>query len=277
MNISKPSQHMKSLCKELGPEYRITVIDLSQLFGAVRKSIVSIIIWGIAGLLVSLFATFVLMTPKYSSTIDILVNQKADNTQMQYTAQQADLQAINTYKDVLQKSVILAPVVKEVKERDNYQGSVSTLQKSMSITNQTSSQVLSVTVTDTNAYTAADLANTIGKVFAKKIKTMMKIDNVTVVTKATANTNPVSPNKMKNAAIGLLLGLLIGVAIAVIKELRDTTVKDTDFLTKELGLTNLGAIYHISSDNQDYGLVKIIEKNENVSGNGDEHRVRRRV
>ena len=109
-----------------------TVIDLSQLFGAVRKSIVSIIIWGIAGLLVSLFATFVLMTPKYSSTIDILVNQKADNTQMQYTAQQADLQAINTYKDVLQKSVILAPVVKEVKERDNYQGAVSTLQKSMS-------------------------------------------------------------------------------------------------------------------------------------------------
>ena len=159
-----------------------TVIDLSQLFGAVRKSIVSIIIWGIAGLLVSLFATFVLMTPKYSSTIDILVNQKADNTQMQYTAQQADLQAINTYKDVLQKSVILAPVVKEVRERDNYQGSVGTLQKSMSITNQTSSQVLSVNVTDTNAYTAADLANTIGKVFAKKIKTMMKIDNVTVVT-----------------------------------------------------------------------------------------------
>ena len=249
-----------------------TVIDLSQLFGAVRKSIVSIIIWGIAGLLVSLFATFVLMTPKYSSTIDILVNQKADNTQMQYTAQQADLQAINTYKDVLQKSVILAPVVKEVKERDNYQGSVGTLQQSMSITNQENSRVISVTVTDTNAYTAADLANTIGKVFAKKIQTMMKIDNVTI-----ANTSPVSPSKFKNALIGLVLGLLIGVAIAVIKELRDTTVKDTDFLTKELGLTNLGAIYHISSDNQDYGLVKIIEKNESVPENGDEHRVRRRV
>ena len=249
------------------------IIDLSQLFGAVKKSIVSIIIWGIAGLLVSLFATFVLMTPKYSSTIDILVNQKADNTQMQYTAQQADLQAINTYMDVLKKSVILAPVVKEVRD----QGSVGTLQKSMSITNQTNSQVLSVTVTDTNAYTAADLANTIGKVFAKKIKTMMKIDNVTVVTKATVNTNPVSPRKMVNSVLGLIIGIIIGVAIAVIKELRDTTVKDTDFLTKELGLTNLGAIYHISSDNQDYGLVKIIEKNESVPENGDEHRVRRRV
>ncbi len=254
-----------------------TVIDLSRLLGAVRKSIVSIIIWGVAGLLVSLFATFVLMTPKYSSTIDILVNQKADNTQMQYTAQQADLQAINTYKDVLQKSVILSPVVKEVRERDNYQGSVGSLQQSMTITNQTSSQVLSVTVTDTNAYTAADLANTIGKVFAKKIKTMMKIDNVTVVTKATANTNPVSPNKVKNAAIGLLLGLLIGIAIAVIRELRDTTVKSADFLTKDLGLTNLGAIYHISSDNQDYGLVRIIEKNAAESSENGEVQHRRRV
>ena len=151
------------------------------------------------------------------------------------------------------------------------------MQQSMSITNQENSRVISVTVTDTNAYTAADLANTIGKVFAKKIQTMMKIDNVTIVTKATANTSPVSPSKFKNALIGLVLGLLIGVVIAVIKELRDTTVKDTDFLTKELGLTNLGAIYHISSDNHDYGLVKIIEKNESVSENGDEHRVRRRV
>ena len=105
----------------------------------------------------------------------------------------------------------------------------------------------------------------------------MKIDNVTVVTKATANTSPVSPRKMVNSVLGLIIGIIIGIAIAVIKELRDTTVKDTDFLTKELGLTNLGAIYHISSDNQDYGLVKIIEKNESVSENGDEHRVRRRV
>lgn len=254
-----------------------TVIDLSRLLAAVKKSIVSIIIWGVAGLLVSLFATVILMTPKYSSTIDILVNQKADNTQMQYTAQQADLQAINTYKDVLQKSVILAPVVREVRERDNYQGSVGSLQKSMTITNQTSSQVLSVTVTDTNAYTAADLANTIGKVFSRKIKKMMKVDNVTVVTKATANTKPVSPNKVKNAAIGLLLGLFIGIAIAVIRELRDTTVKSADFLTSDLGLTNLGAIYHISSDNQDYGLVKVIEKNgAEDSGNG-EAKHRRRV
>lgn len=254
-----------------------TVIDLSRLLAAVKKSIVSIIIWGVAGLLVSLFATVILMTPKYSSTIDILVNQKADNTQMQYTAQQADLQAINTYKDVLQKSVILAPVVKEVRERDNYQGSVGSLQQSMTITNQTSSQVLSVTVTDTNAYTAADLANTIGKVFSRKIKKMMKVDNVTVVTKATANTKPVSPNKVKNAAIGLLLGLLIGIAIAVIRELRDTTVKSADFLTKDLGLTNLGAIYHISSDNQDYGLVKVIEKNGAEDSENGEAKHRRRV
>ena len=234
-----------------------TVIDLSSLLMALKKSWVSIIVWGIVGLLASLVVSFVIMTPKYSSTIDILVNQKADNTQMQYTAQQADLQAINTYQDVLKKSVILAPVVKEVRQKDNYQGTVASLQDNMTISNQTNSQVISVTVTDTNAYTAADLANTIGEVFSRKIKKMMKVDNVTVVTKAKANTN---------AVIGLAVGLLVGMALAIIKEITDTTVKDTDFITKDLGLTSLGAVYHIHSNEDDFGLVKVIDKNaQNVA------------
>lgn len=243
-----------------------TVIDLSSLLMALKKSWVSIIVWGIVGLLASLVVSFVIMTPKYSSTIDILVNQKADNTQMQYTAQQADLQAINTYQDVLKKSVILAPVVKEVRQKDNYQGTVASLQDNMTISNQTNSQVISVTVTDTNAYTAADLANTIGEVFSRKIKKMMKVDNVTVVTKAKANTNAVSPKKGLNALIGLAVGLLVGMALAIIKEITDTTVKDTDFITKDLGLTSLGAVYHIHSNEDDFGLVKVIDKNvQNVA------------
>lgn len=147
-----------------------TVIDLRQLGALLWKNIWGILIWGILGIILALGISFVFMTPKYSATIDLLVNQKVDNSALQYNAQQADLQAINTYKDVLTKPVILTPVLKQVKQQDNYTGSLSSLENSISITNETNSQVISVTVTDTNAYTAADLANTIGKVFSSKIK-----------------------------------------------------------------------------------------------------------
>ncbi|MBZ2405254.1 YveK family protein [Liquorilactobacillus hordei] len=247
-----------------------TMIDIRRLFVLLKKNYLRIILWGILGAIVALIVSFILMTPKYSASIDLLVNQKANNESLQYNVQQADLQAINTYEDVIKKPVILEPVVKELRQKDNYSGSVKSLEKLVSITNETSSQVLTVTVTDTNAYTAADLANSIGKVFSQKIKKMMKVDNVTIVTKATANTTPISPNKKLNFLIGVFVGLLIGIAIVVIKDLLDTTVRDEKFLTEELGLTSLGAISHIQG--KKYRRVV----NVTVGGNVDVEKLSRR-
>lgn len=247
-----------------------TVIDLRRLFVLLKKNYLGIISWGIVGAIVAFIVSFIFMTPQYSASIDLLVNQKASNESLQYNVQQADLQAINTYKDVIQKPVILEPVVKELRQKDNYSGSVKSLEKLVSITNETNSQVLTVTVTDTNAYTAADLANSIGKVFSQKIKKMMKVDNVSIVTKATANTTPVSPNKKLNLLIGVVVGLLIGVAIVVIKDLLDTTVREEKFLTEELGLTSLGAISHI----QGRKYRRIV--NVTIGGNVDSEKLSRR-
>lgn len=246
------------------------IIDLSSLMSTLKKNIVSIIVWAILGLVVSLGSVFLFIEPKYSSNVDILVNQKADNAQVQYAAQQADLQAINTYKDVLTKPIILASVLKEVKRIDNYQGNLSTLEKSIKVSNQTNSQVVTVTVTDKNAYVAADIANTIGKIFTKKVKKMMQVDNVTIVSKAKVNNKPVSPNKKLYALMGLLVGLIIGTSIAFIKELTDKTVKDSSFLTDELGLTNIGSVYHLDINDNDYGIVKVIARNKISDSDDDE-------
>ena len=161
-----------------------TEFNINMVLTIIKKNLFSILFWIVLGEIVSSILTFSFITPKYSSNIDILVNQKANNAQVQYAAQQADLQAINTYKDVLTKPIILSPVLKEVKRTDNYQGNLSTLEKSIKVSNQTNSQVVTVTVTDKNAYVAADIANTIGKIFTKKVKKMMQVDNVTIVSKA---------------------------------------------------------------------------------------------
>lgn len=245
-------------------------IDIGDVLQVMKNNIFFIVILGIIGLVVSLITVFILIEPKYSSSVDILVNQKENNVQVQYAAQQADLQVINTYKDVLVKPIILTPVLKEVKRIDNYQGNLGTLEKSIKVSNQTNSQVVTVTVTDKNAYVAADIANTIGKVFTKKVKKMMQVDNVTIVSKAKVNTNPVSPNKKLFILVGLMLGGLIGIVIAFIKEFTDKTVKDSSFLTDELGLTNIGSVYHLNINDNDYGVVKVIARNKISDNNGDE-------
>lgn len=257
-----------------------TEFNINMVLTIIKKNLFSILFWIVLGGIVSSVLTFSFITPKYSSNIDILVNQKVNNEQVQYAAQQADLQVINTYKDVLTKPIILTPVLKEVKRIDNYQGNLGTLSNAIKVSNQTNSQVITVTVTDKNAYVAADIANTIGKVFTKKVKKMMQVDNVMIVSDAKVNSKPVSPNKKIFALAGAVLGLFIGVAIAFIKEFTDKTVKDSNFLTDELGLTNIGSVYHLDINDSDYGVVKVIAKDK-ISNGSDEEEIstprRRRV
>lgn len=241
-----------------------TVIDLGRLLLTLKKNLFSIIAWAVVGLIISLVVLFIFIEPKYSATTDILVNQKNDNVQTQYAAQQADLGAVTTYEDILKRSVILSPVLKEVRTRDNYKGSLGDLQKSVSVSNETNSKIISVTVTDKDAYTAADVANTVAKTFKEKIVKMMKIDNVTIVSTAKPNATPVFPKKTLGALVGIILGALIGVAIAIVRELTDKTVKDMDFLTDEVGLTSLGTVFHIEADDS-FAAVEVLNENREAT------------
>lgn len=241
-----------------------TVIDLGRLLLTLKKNLFSIIAWAVVGLIISLVVLFIFIEPKYSATTDILVNQKNDNVQTQYAAQQADLGAVTTYEDILKRSVILSPVLKEVRARDNYKGSLGDLQKSVSVSNETNSKIISVTVTDKDAYTAADVANTVAKTFKEKIVKMMKIDNVTIVSSAKPNATPVFPKKTLGALVGIVLGALIGIAIAIVRELTDKTVKDMDFLTDEVGLTSLGTVFHIEDDDA-FAAVEVLNENREAT------------
>ncbi|GEN49052.1 YveK family protein [Ligilactobacillus pobuzihii] len=238
------------------------IFDIKRFFLILKDKWVKIIFCGIVLGVLSLLISFFAITPKYEATIDLLVNQKSEDSNAEYTTQQADLQAINTYKDVLQKPIVLASVLKEAKQKNNYQGNIDTLKDSIEIENETSSQLLSVTVSDDNAYTAADIANSIGKIFTKKITKIMKVDNVTVVTRASADTKQVSPNVFLNTIIGFLFGILLGVIFYLAKELLDKSIHGTEFLAENLGLTNLGTVYHLKKSKRKFGTVTVINEHK---------------
>lgn len=237
-----------------------TVFDVRKFSNLLKENFLKILGWSALGIMISFVISFVFMEPKYSATIDLLVNQKTDNAATQYNAQQADLQAITTYKDVLKKDVILSPVLHKIKSRDNYSGNLNDLQNSISIQNENNSQVLSVTVKDDNAFVASDIANVIGVTFSKKIKTMMKINNVTIVSKAKPSTRPISPNKKLNLLVGFFAGLIFGTVIVVLKDLFDTSVKSETFLSEELGLVNLGKVGHMNKNAQKHEVSVLIDE-----------------
>ena len=219
-------------------------ISLVELFSILRKRLGMIIGLSLFGLILSFSITFFVITPQYSSTTQMLVSQTESSQPIQQGDINTNLQLINTYKDIIKGPVILDDVREEL-ELDLTHGELS---NKIQVVSDAASQVFSLKVTDTTPYQAAEIANKTAEVFQKNIDQIMNVDNVTVISVAIPDTNPVSPNKTLNLAIGLLLGLMSGIGLAFVLEFLDTTVKDPKFVTDEVGWTNLGSISVLSKD-----------------------------
>ncbi|GEK91044.1 YveK family protein [Alkalibacterium kapii] len=219
-------------------------ISLVELFAIIKKRLALIINLTLLGLLITAIYTFFIATPEYSATTQLLVNRSQQTEAIQQSDINTNLQLINTYKDIIKGPVILD----DVREEMDLSLSHSQVANKISISNASDSQVFSVSVTDTDPYEAAELANTTASVFQENLNDIMNVDNITVISPAVPNTTPVSPNNTLNLAIGLVLGGMIGVGLAFLLEFLDNTVKDERFIVEELGWTNLGMVSKMSQD-----------------------------
>ncbi|MGX7419731.1 YveK family protein [Carnobacterium gallinarum] len=221
-------------------------ISLSELFEVIRKRMVLIIGIGLLGLALAAIMTFFFITPKYSASTQVLVNRATDpNATTQFADLQTDVQMINTYKDIIKNNVILDDVRKELKIATT----TDQLMSKIEIVTQQNSQVFAIKVTDSDPYVAADIANTVAKVFQEKISGIYtSVQNVRQISQAVPNSSQISPRPAINMMIGLVLGLLLGIGSSFLLEFLDKTVRDEKFILESLGWTNLGAVSQMDTD-----------------------------
>ena len=264
-------------------------IDLRRLFILIKKHIISILIWMIGLGLIAYGVSEYVLVPKYTASTQLLVNRKtadanhADANQA-YANQQADINAITTYKDIITSNVILkgaskylanpvtlvkkaTPAKKAVKakpavykrESKSYSVSASELASAISVTTTDSSQVFTLSATAETPAKAQAIANAVAKEFKEQIPKIMDVNNVTIVAEAPKGTKSYPKVKMITM-VGVLAGLVISLLIIIIKDLSDTTVREDSFMTNELGLTNLGEIAHITMPKDWTFTAKTAEK-----------------
>lgn len=261
------------------------VLELRQLWHIIQKHFFALIFMAIIGAGAGYGVAKFVIAPTYSASTSMLVNRSADDTSTataNLSDQQADVQLINTYKNLIISSNVLgtvsdklenpAPIVvqkakdavyetladgtrhlvtpaqKEITKPSNktkYQLSVDELKSMVTISSQQNSQVFSINVKSKDPKLAADVANEVADVFKDKIGGFMKINNVSIIDSAKANKKPVSPNTKLFTLTGLVVLGGLTFLYMLIKELADTTIKSPDEVSQLFGLTNLGVIGHV--------------------------------
>jgi capsular polysaccharide biosynthesis protein/Mrp family chromosome partitioning ATPase len=196
-----------------------------------------------AGLLLSTQA------PVYQASMKIVVGQGGGV--FQPDAGGAVDSFTQTMTNLLQSRVVAQTVIDRMGLIEHgRQASPETLLDDVHVSSQPQSAVLSVTYESTDRRQAVGILNEIGRMFAGLVAQRLGGDSATATTRVSATVfdparvdpDPVSPRPARTLGIAVVLGLIIGVLLAVAREMLSTRVYGAAEAEAFFGAPVLGAL-----------------------------------
>lgn len=177
-------------------------------------------------------AVCLLQTPVYTSSTQFFVSTTdATSTSDVLSGSQFSQQRVASYARLLTSDRLLGRVIDQLKlDRTPEQ-----LADDVTATAVPDTVLLEVSVTDTSAERARDIARAVGNQFASMVTeieatagTSASPVKVTVIDVPDVPDAPSEPQWIRNLAVGLVAGLLIGAALALARAKLDRSVRDPE-------------------------------------------------
>jgi capsular exopolysaccharide synthesis family protein len=209
------------------------------------------------------YAANQLAVPVYEAQTQLFVSAESSGATLA-DANQGGLftqQRVISYAQIVNTPSVLGPVIATL----NLHTTTDALAKEVSATAPLDTVLINVSVDDTSPFRARDIANAVSTEFADQVRILETPASggdppvkLTVVKQADLPLLPVSPRTKVNLALGMLLGLALGVGLAVLRDSLDTSIKRAEDLQRITGAGTLGMIA-FDHDAQKSPLVTAID------------------
>jgi len=200
----------------------------------------------LAGLVLAAAVTW--MTPReYSAQVTIYISAQtgADSTAAAYQGSLLSEQKVKSYVSLITSNRI----AQDVADRLGLTRPAAEIADEISASSQPDTVLLSATATDRSPILAKNMADATGEAFTLLVAQLEKpvgdaLPSVTakVVEPAVLPTVPVAPRPVVDYGLGIVLGLLLGYAVALLRHALDVTVKSAEELHRFTEAPNLGTI-----------------------------------
>ena len=212
----------------------MTLLELLQLM---RKHLKLVILLPIVCALAMGVYSYAFMANTYTASTSMYVLAKQTSTNSDNAANYSNLNAsqmlANDVSTLLKSDRIAADTVKNL-HLDSLKG------YSTKVTSETTSRVITLSVTGTDPDTSAAIANEMASNVSKVAQQVMDVQSVNVIDQAVSPSSPSGPNRSMYIAVALLAGLFVAIAIVVVSDMLNTKVRNADEIEDLLGLPVIG-------------------------------------
>jgi capsular exopolysaccharide synthesis family protein len=212
-------------------------MELSDYIRILRKNWLVIVVTTMVGIAVAAGYSLT-RTPQFEATSGVFVSTESGTTVQELAQGNNFTQArIATYVELVEEPFVLNPVINDLDLGITSDALAGRITASSGL----DTTIIQITVSDPDPQQAAIIANAVGGSLAGAVEDIETRDGqqvspvkLTRVRDAQATASPVSPNVPLNLALGGLVGLALGVGVAVLRTVLDNKVrtpKDIENLT----------------------------------------------
>jgi receptor protein-tyrosine kinase len=224
-------------------------VDFKQFLLVLRRRWRSVVLVFLVGLAIAGTISY-LITPKYESTSRVIVSVNASTAGEASQASYFLQNRVTSYADLAQSTELAERVINTL----DLDMTAEELSDEISTEVIEATSVLAITVKDEDPHQAQTIADVLTSEFqdyAEEIETIGEGKEsqiaLNVIDQPEYNGDAVEPHTVLNLIAGGLIGLLIGVALAVARDLLDRTVRTADHIAE---VTEAPVLASIGFDNE---------------------------
>ncbi|OYN76963.1 polysaccharide biosynthesis tyrosine autokinase [Mycolicibacterium sphagni] len=220
-------------------------MTLRNFLKLLRSRWITVCVTTVATVLLAVIVTL-LTTPLYQASTRLFVSTPAGDTLTEiYEGTLTSQQRVASYTQLLMGESLAQRTINKL----GLDMSAKDLQKEVTASAKPDTILIDVAVRDESPVRARDIANTLSDEFVTMVRELETPSDgskasarIVVEQRASVPDSPVVPEPARNIGIGLALGLVLGISLALLRDLLDNTVKDRSTLEEITGVGVVGTI-----------------------------------